>query len=274
MGKNLNNLIKKYFYESNNFSIKHEKYFSVYEKLLSRYKDKEITLVEIGIHNGGSLYIWKKFLPKAKVIGIDLNEDCRRFEKDGFIIEIGDQNSEEFWKNFFKKHGNVDVIIDDGGHTNSQQINTAICCIPNLNNGGLLITEDVMCSYIFEFGNPNKFSFISFSKKIIDDINFKFPKTGKFKYSLNDYVYSIQFFESIVVFEIDRNLCYFNNTVTNDKKNHNIKDLRYNLNIEDLFQKNFFKKFKILRKINEYYRIIKIRNLNNKNLKKFKKFFK
>ncbi len=274
MGKNLSDLIKKYFYESDNFSIKHEKYFSVYEKLLSRFKDKEITLVEIGIHNGGSLYIWKKFLPKAKIIGIDLNENCRRFEKDGFIIEIGDQNSEEFWKNFFYKHKNVDVIIDDGGHTNSQQITTAICCIPNLNNGGLLITEDVMCSYMFEFGNPDKFSFINFSKKIIDDINFKFPKIGKFKYSLNDYIYSIQFFESIVVFEINRDLCYYNNTVTNDKKNHNIKDLRYNFEIKDLFQKNLFKKFKILRKINELYRILKIRNFNNKSIKRLKKFFK
>ena len=181
----MNNLIKKYFYESDHFSIKHEKYFSVYEKLLSKFKDKEITFVEIGIHNGGSLYIWKKFFPKAKIIGIDINEDCRKFEKDGFIIEIGDQTSEEFWKNFFIKHNNVDVIIDDGGHTNTQQISTAVFCIPHLNNGGLLITEDVMCSYMYEFGNPNNFSFINFSKKIIDDINFKFPKIGKFKYSLN-----------------------------------------------------------------------------------------
>ena len=67
---------------------------------MSRFRDKEITLVEIGIHNGGSLHIWKKYLPKAKIIGIDINEDCKRFEKDGFIIEIGNQNSEEFWENF------------------------------------------------------------------------------------------------------------------------------------------------------------------------------
>lgn len=270
----MDNLIKKYFYESDHFSIKHEKYFDVYEKLLSKFKDKEITFVEIGIHNGGSLYIWKKFLPKAKIIGIDLNEDWRKFEKDGFVIEIGDQNSEEFWKEFFNKHKNVDVIIDDGGHTNSQQINTAICCIPHINNGGLLITEDVMWSYMFEFGNPNKYSFINFSKKIIDDINFKFPNLGKFTYSLNDYIYSVQFFESIVVFEINRELCQYNSTVTNDKKNYNIKDLRYNFNNNDLFESNFFKKFKIFRKINEIYRTNKIRDFNNKSLKKFKKFFK
>ena len=270
----MNNIIKKYFYESKSFSIKHEKYFNVYEKLLSRFKDKEITLVEIGIHNGGSLHIWKKYLPKAKIIGIDINEDCKRFEKDGFIIEIGNQNSKEFWENFFIKHTNVDVIIDDGGHTNSQQINTVVCCIPHLNNGGLLITEDVNCSYMFEFGNPNKFSFINFSKKIIDDINFKFPNLGKFKYSLNDYIYSIQFFESIVVFEINRDLCHFNKIITNDKENYNIKDLRYNFKVSNLFEKQFFKKFKILRKINEIYRTFKIRNFNNKNLKKFKKYFK
>ena len=138
----------------------------------------------------------------------------------------------------------------------------------------MLITEDVMCSYMYEFGNPNKYSFINFSKKIIDDINFKFPNLGKFTYSLNDYIYSVQFFESIVVFEINRELCQYNSTVTNDKKNYNIKDLRYNFNNNDLFESNFFKKFKIFRKINEIYRTNKIRNFNNKSLKKFKKFFK
>ena len=64
----MNNIIKKYFYESKSFSIKHEKYFNVYEKLLSRFRDKEITLVEIGIHNGGSLHIWKKYLLKQKIL--------------------------------------------------------------------------------------------------------------------------------------------------------------------------------------------------------------
>ena len=52
----MENIIKKYFYESEYFSIKHEKYFTVYEKILSKYRDKEIIFVEIGVKDGGSLF--------------------------------------------------------------------------------------------------------------------------------------------------------------------------------------------------------------------------
>ncbi|MDC1169972.1 hypothetical protein OAT35_01210 [Candidatus Pelagibacter sp.] len=277
----MTNLIKKYFEESKYFSMKLEKYFQVYDSILSKYKFKEdLTVVEIGVKDGGSLFMWQKLFPNAKIIGIDLNIECKKFEKDGFFIEIGDQSSKKFWKNFFYKHQNVDIIIDDGGHTNIQQIITAISCIPFIKDGGILITEDVMCSYFYNFGNPSKYSFINFCKKIIDDINFKYPGIGKFKFSLNDYVHSIEFFESIVVFKIDRKLCGFNKVITNNKKNFNHEDLRYgfkkkifkNTKIESI--KNFLKKFKILNKINHFFFITKIRRFNNVNSSKMKKYFK
>ena len=53
--------IKELFEESEFFSRKWNKYFFIYEKLFKDYKDKDITFVEIGIHNGGSLEIWKKY---------------------------------------------------------------------------------------------------------------------------------------------------------------------------------------------------------------------
>ena len=269
----LNNLIKKYFEQSEFFSMKHEKYFHIYENILSNFKHKRIKLVEVGIENGGSLYIWKKFLPDAEIIGIDLNPKCKKFEKYGFNIEIGDQNLPEFWDEFFKKYKDVDVIIDDGGHTNSQQINTVVSCVPHINDGGVLITEDVMCSYLNDFGNPNKYSFINFSKKIVDDINFKFPKLGKFKFSLNDYIHSIEFFESIVIFKINRKLCYYNNTITNNTIKSDHEDLRYNFEIKKIFKNKIFMKFKFFRKINELYQIYKMRSHNIKNSKKMKKYF-
>jgi hypothetical protein len=41
------------FYESPHFRGKHTSYFEVYEELLNNYINKEITLVEIGVNNGG-----------------------------------------------------------------------------------------------------------------------------------------------------------------------------------------------------------------------------
>ena len=54
----------------------------------------------------------------------NLNPDIKRFKKYGFNIEIGDQSDPKFWEKFFKKYGEVDIILDDGGHTNYQQILT------------------------------------------------------------------------------------------------------------------------------------------------------
>ena len=39
---------------------------------------------------------------KAKIIGIDLNPDIKRFKKYGFEMVIGDQSDEGFWKKFLK----------------------------------------------------------------------------------------------------------------------------------------------------------------------------
>ena len=272
----------KLFKESNFHSTKHIKYFKNYDEILSPFKDREITFVEIGILNGGSLNIWKRFLgKKAKIIGIDLNPECKKFEKDGFEIFIGNQSDPKFWENFFKKVGKVDVILDDGGHTNLQQILTLVNCVPNINNGGILITEDTHTSYMSQFANPSKYSFINFSKKLIDDINFTFPDIGKFNFSLNKFIYSIEYFESFVVFKIDTNRCHFNKPISNNKDSFNHLDFRYGNNekIDNLkkkfkfLKKNIFIKKTILtifNKLFNYYKIL--RNLSETKI--YKKYFK
>ena len=75
----------------------------------------KIIFVEIGVYNGGSLKIWKKFFgDNAKIIGIDINPECKKFEEPGIDIYIGNQSDPNFWYNFFQKVGNVDIILDDG----------------------------------------------------------------------------------------------------------------------------------------------------------------
>ena len=65
------------FTSSPYFSIKHTNYFDIYDSLLSRYVGKDITFVEIGILDGGSLFMWREFLGKdARIIGIDLNPEA------------------------------------------------------------------------------------------------------------------------------------------------------------------------------------------------------
>jgi hypothetical protein len=248
------------FENSVNFSAKHFKYFDVYESLLKKFREKDITIVEIGVSNGGSLEIWKKYFSKnSKIIGIDQNLECKKFQKDNVKIYIGSQSDQSFWNKFFEEVGSVDIVIDDGGHTNAQQIITTINCIPKINDGGMLIIEDVHASYMKEFNNPSKYSFINFAKKKIDDVNSFFPGLKKMKFSLNKYIYSIEFFESIVVFKIDKTKCLDNFIIKNKGLQHNIKDLRY----FNKFIPSLFLRFKFIRFFFEKF-----------NENKIKKYFK
>ena len=156
------------FIQSEKYSTKWEKYFDVYDSVFEKYRDKKITFVEVGVFNGGSLEIWKKYFhPESRIIGIDLNPECKKFEKNGIEIFIGDQSSKNFWDDFYKKVGKIDILLDDGGHTNIQQTITSVKSIPNINDNGVLLIEDTHSSYMNEFGNPSRYSFINFTNSFI-----------------------------------------------------------------------------------------------------------
>ena len=238
-------VLYKHFRNSKFFSVKHKNYFQIYENLFSKFRNKKITFVEIGVLSGGSLFMWRNFFgKKANIIGIEYNPNAKKFEKYGFKIEIGDQSDDKFWKNFFKKYGKVDVILDDGGHTNFHQIKTTINCVPFIKDNGLLVIEDVHTSYMKNrFNNPSKYSFINFSKKLIDDINSRFPGLKQHNFSLKKYIYSISHYESIVAFHINRKLCQKNKPLYNnsyDLKNHDYTAKLHEKRILNKI-KNFFK---------------------------------
>ena len=74
-------------------SIKHESYFEVYDFLLEEYIGRDITFVEIGVLDGGSLFMWRDFFgEKARIIGVEINESAKVWEDYGFEIFIGSQS--------------------------------------------------------------------------------------------------------------------------------------------------------------------------------------
>lgn len=226
MNKESKNLLK--VYENTEYlSIKYDSYFPVYEELLSKYVGKPIVLVEIGIFNGGSLFMWRNYFgPSARIIGVELNPAAKDWEKFGFEIYIGDQSDSGFWEEFYEKIGSVDVVIDDGGHTNFQQIVTSHYAIENIKDGGTLIVEDTHTSYFKEFGNPFKYSFINFVVHVISSVNsrsFALKRVGKYW----DKVRSISIHESIVAFHINRESCIASVPITNNGKTKNADDFRY-----------------------------------------------
>jgi len=218
----------KYFKKSDRLSLKWNSYFLVYDKIFRKYKNKKIKFVEIGVANGGSLFIWRKlFGKKAKIIGIDANPYSKKLSRYGFKIYTGDQSDPDFWKKFFKKEGKVDVILDDGGHKNLQQISTVHYTLPYVKDGGMIVVEDMATSYLKkEFYNPSRFSFINFCNKIIEFINYR---SGLIKKKMNFYskkIYSIEFFDSIVVLNIDTSKCFKSRSISNNVNDPSLNEMR------------------------------------------------
>lgn len=183
-------------------SIKHKSYFEVYDKLLEEYIGKDITFVEVGVLDGGSLFMWRDFFgDNARIIGIEINESAKVWRDHGFEIFIGSQSDPMFWQDFYKKIGSVDILLDDGGHTYQQQIITVESAFPNVNPGGKIIVEDTYTSYQKEYGYPSKSSFIKYAANLVDGINLRTPKIKTNK-DPNKLIYSLSFFESIVAINI------------------------------------------------------------------------
>jgi len=274
----------KSFIKSPYRSFKNTSYFQVYDDLFGKYRDKPITFVEVGVFHGGSLFMWRDYFgDDARIIGIDLNPAAKKWKEHNFEIFIGDQSDPNFWESFFKQVGPIDILLDDGGHTFEQQIATVHNSLKNINNQGLIVVEDTHTSYMKEFGFPSKFTFVQWAKNIIDHANKRFDGIKGTSSEYNDYIYSINFFESIVCFNIDRTKCYSSTVINNGGLRESVTDFRYKDTgldkIDLLFSKkglifSFFSKFVALKR----FKLIFIRELHaivaHYRLIKLKKYFK
>lgn len=193
------------FMNSKYFSTKHAHYFKIYDQLSTKIKSRgstSPTIVEIGILHGGSLFMWREiFGPSARVIGVDLNPEATKWRDHGFDIFIGNQSDSNFWDKFYREVGLIDLLIDDGGHTNRQQVITTTCALKNMKPGGIIFIEDTNTSFLKEFGNPSKFSFINFSKKLVDTLHEIDEPSGQHA-RIGSKIEKISFFDSVVLLEM------------------------------------------------------------------------
>jgi hypothetical protein len=167
------------------------------------------------------------FGPRARIIGVDLNPAAKKWEAEGFEIKIGSQADPAFWNKTFAEIDQIDILLDDGGHTNQQQIITTCQALEYVRDGGLVVVEDTHCSYFAEFGNPYRFSFISFAKRMVDHLHTRNPNVAPLRHHFSETVASVRFFESIVAFEVDRRLCAVSTPTSNNGVSADARDFRY-----------------------------------------------
>ncbi len=140
------NYLQEYFkaHRTGHGIFKWNHYFDIYERHLRSFRGRDITIVEVGIYSGGSLQMWRDYFgPKCQIVGVDIEPACKSYENASIRVFIGDQADRGFWRKFKQEVGMVDIVIDDGGHSQLQQIVTLEEMLPCLNPGGVYICEDI-----------------------------------------------------------------------------------------------------------------------------------
>ena len=179
-------------------------YFPIYERHLSPYRNKTVTMVEIGVSKGGSLQMWQRFLgPMATLVGIDIDPYCKDHEGDNIFVRIGDQSDKSFLQSVIQEFGNPDIVIDDGSHVMSHILATFEYFYSRLPKNGIYIVEDLHTAYWEEFeggiSEPN--TFINKSKTFVDKLNADHSRGAVEPDFISKNTFGISFYDSVVVLE-------------------------------------------------------------------------
>lgn len=149
-------------------------YFDIYERHLERFRNTSPVMVEIGVMGGGSLAMWKEYLgPGSKIIGIDINPDCKTHEADDIEVVIGSQDDPAIIDGIFARYPRIDIVLDDGSHRMPHMIASFELMYPRIQPNGVYIVEDTHTCYWKEYGGGvgREGSFMEFVKHKLDEIN-------------------------------------------------------------------------------------------------------
>jgi cephalosporin hydroxylase len=178
-------------------------YLEIYEHHLSQYRGTPLLFLEIGVFDGGSLDMWRRYFgQKATIVGIDINQKCSDRVDPPNIVRIGSQADPNFLNNVVAEFGRPDVVLDDGSHIASHQRASFGTLFEPLKDGGLYIIEDVHTSYWAEWegGFRRGKTGIEFVKEMIDDIHEWYHKRPHVAVK-GDTVGAIHIYDSVVVVE-------------------------------------------------------------------------
>ncbi len=191
-------------------TIKYYHYLDIYETYFQRYLGRPVNILELGVYEGGSLELYRKYFgDSANIFGVDILPGCKNIENENLVsnckIFIGDSGNIDFLNDLMARLPQIDIVIDDAGHKTSQQINAFKTIFPHINDNGVYICEDLHTNYWDEYLDTEK-SFVEYIQERMQLVNTSFFKDNNKKVELQDDLWkdnvkSIYFANSIAVIE-------------------------------------------------------------------------
>jgi len=159
-------------------------YTAFYHMLFSKFKDKNINFLEIGIRRGASLQMWEEYFSSANLFGFEKYDhhitECKQLSKKTKIfktdVSIADAPnvinkqgiSVTQLENTFQEADTMfDIIIDDSTHWPADQVHIVNTAKKYLKSGGILIVEDFERDYSEDIFNEVLGDDFIFSSMII-----------------------------------------------------------------------------------------------------------
>ena len=188
-------------------------YMQHYQRYFEPLQDRPLNLLEIGVggeddpRNGGqSLRTWKRFSPKARIVGIDIF-DKRHFSEPRIDVRICDQTDESELRKLSAEYGGFDIIIDDGSHQNEHVIKTFHVLFPLLRPSGIYAIEDTQTSYWPSFGGglDRSDTMLNFFKSLTDGLNYMEYSAEPGPEDFAGNIVEVAFFHNLVLIQKGRN---------------------------------------------------------------------
>ncbi|MBN1267057.1 MAG: class I SAM-dependent methyltransferase [Anaerolineales bacterium] len=196
------------FFASNKEYVVHKwhHYIPLYDRYFSSFRGRKIRFLEIGVGQGGSLQMWRKYFgDEAIIFGIDINPKCEKFNGLAGQVRIGSQTDGLFLESVVKEMGGVDIVLDDGSHHMAHFPVTLKYLFPLLKYGGIYMIEDLHTAYWKRFGGGYRAmtNFFAFIMDLVDDMHHWYHAMGLKQAVISKDCSGIHIHDSIVV--LDKN---------------------------------------------------------------------
>ena len=121
------------------------RYLEQYDAMLGPWVEQKIHLLELGVHRGGSLLLWRDYFPLAKIVGIDIKLPQGFGPFDRIALFEGSQADVGFLSRVAENVApdGFDIIIDDASHFGElTKVSFWHLFDKHLKPGGLYVIED------------------------------------------------------------------------------------------------------------------------------------
>ena len=143
------------------------RYLDQYDPILEPWVEKKMVLLELGIHKGGSLLLWRDYFPLGTIVGIDITLPKGFQPTERIHIFEGSQADPQFLSRVANEMApdGFDIIIDDASHIGELTKTAFWHLLDNhLKPNGLYVIEDWGTGYWDDWSDGKRLELKAYSQ--------------------------------------------------------------------------------------------------------------